>query len=170
MKIQPIPPVPSYWDLMALFRIMADPNAYAAKLAELEKIRTEINAGIERRESLSQIDVIKAEHAQLLSNAKATRDLATDEAKRTVAQAKADAAKRILAVEAKAAESEKRLSDRAKALERRAEELEAAATSAQELSQRAHKDLAHAKDQLREAQAMKAEFEAKAERLRGLVA
>ena len=169
-KVHPIPPVPSYYDLMALFRVVAEPELYAAKLAELEKLRTEINAGIERRESLSQIETIKAEHAQLLSNAKATRDLATAEAKKTLQRAKDDAAKRIAAADARAAEAEKLLAERSAALDRRAAELEMAAVSAAEQASRAQADLATAKDRLREAEAIRAEYESKAEKLRGLVA
>jgi len=170
MKIQPMPPVPSYYDLMALFRLMADPDAYAAKLAELEKLRTEINAGIERRESLSQLDTIKAEHAQLLANAKAARDMATAEAKKTIERARADAAKRLADVEAKAKAREAQLEARAAAQERRAAELEQAAAAAQALSERAQQDLSTARDRLREAEAIRDEYQTKAEKLRGLVA
>lgn len=170
MKIQPIPPVPSYWDLMALFRVMTDPEAYAAKLAELEKLRNEINAGIERRESLSQLDTIKAEHAQLLENAKAVRDTAAAESKKLLERARADAAKRIADVETKAKAREAQLEARAAAQDRRAAELEAAAASAQTLAAQAQKDLAVAKDRLREAETIRAEYESKAEKLRGLVA
>lgn len=170
MKIQPIPPVPSYWDLMALFRVMADPEAYAAKLAELEKIRTEINAGIERRESISQIETIKAEHAQLLQNAKAARDLATDDAKKTVARAKLEVSTRLADADSRVKNAERALAERTAAMDRRAAELEATAASAHELAQRAHVDLAYAKDRLREAEAIKAEYDEKLAKLKGLVA
>jgi hypothetical protein len=76
VKIQTIPPVPGYYEFMALLRFAADPDALAGKLAELERVRSEINALIQGREDLSKIDALKAETEQLLASAKAERNAA----------------------------------------------------------------------------------------------
>lgn len=170
MKIQVMPPVPGYYELMALFRMMADPIAYAEKLAELEKARNEINAGLQAREDLSKIDALKAEHAQLVSNAKATRDLASEEAKSVLSRAKTDTEKRTAEWASRRKAQEAKLAERDAELERREAAAAAATKAAEQLAARASADLATAKDQLRQALEMRAEYQAKAEQLRGLVA
>jgi hypothetical protein len=170
VKIQTIPTVPGYYEFMALLRFAADPDALAGKLAELERVRSEINALIQGREDLSKIDALKAETEQLLASAKAERNAAAVESKGLVARSKADADKRALEWKAQRELQAAKLVERERAVQAREAATAAAAQAAEELSARASAELAKAQERLAAAEAIRAEFTAKAEQLRGLVA
>lgn len=168
-KIQTIPPVPSYWDWMALFRVMADPDAYQQKLMQLEALRDEINAQIQVRESVSQLESIKAEETAALQAAKDELAKAKAEAAAITAAAKLEAEQLRREGAADRAAIEAQRAEVAGKLQRKQADLDAMAKSTQELADRSQLAFAEGQDAKRKADVLRAEYEKKLAALKGLV-
>lgn len=142
-------------DLLAL---IADPKAYASKLAELEKATAENKKYVELIGPASEIDKLRSDAALDRENAAATKATAAKAAKSLIDDAKEDAA----AIVAKAKEDAKELRDEAKIVNAEAKKLKATLVDALEDAKGA-KNSADASARIADAKAEAAD--AKAEEL-----
>lgn len=142
-------------DLLAL---IADPKAYASKLAELEKATAENKKYVELIGPASEIDKLRSDAASDRENAAATKATAAKAAKSLIDDAKEDAA----AIVAKAKEDAKELRDEAKIVNAEAKKLKATLVDALEDAKGAKLE---ADVKIAEAAATAAEANAKAEEL-----
>lgn len=150
--------VPGSNTLADLLALIADPKAYASKLAELEKATAENKKYVELIGPASEIDKLRSDAALDRENAAAATEFAKKFSKTLMDEAKEDAA----AIVAKAKEDAKELRDEAKVVNAEAKKLKAALADALE-DTKAAKFEADAK--VAEAAATAAEANAKAEEL-----
>jgi len=168
-KIQAPPPA-GYWDVMALLRVLAEPEEHAKRLEELESARAELVERAECEESYERQQALEADAKAKLADATRILDQARAEALkiRTEAEADGTATRESLRLSreewaASRAKDQDALSARAKALEDR-ERAAAAAT------EKAKNTLSRGEFLQGEAQKLIAEYNEKLSKLKGIVA
>lgn len=168
-KIQAPPPA-GYWDVMALLRVIAEPDEYAKRLEDLEAARAELVERAECEESYERQQALEADAKGKLAEATKILEGARVDATRVRLEAEADsiAVRESLRTSreewaAARAKEQDALGGRAKALEDR-ERAAAAAT------EKAKTTLSRGEFLQGEAQKLIAEYNEKLGKLKGIVA
>lgn len=168
MKVQ-IPSPAGYHDVMGLLSILANPEHYALKLAELEKLRREINERAECQESWARIQAMEAESKAARGEAARLLEDAKRSAGEIVTEAEQQAAQSVATAQAQQDEwVEARLRDEADFASRVAQ-CEERERLARLLREQAKADIASAYKASTEAAAVRAEYDSKVVALKGLV-
>lgn len=165
-----IQPVSSYFDVMSLLRVLAEPDVYKERLETLEKLRNEVNEQIGREETLARLQDLEAQQKQALAEAHATLEEARHEANRMRVEAAADATS-VREATRKSREDWKRETDRQKdELAAKLKNLEARELAASQALEKSKTELARAEYLMREATQLQAEYQKKVAALKGIVA
>lgn len=168
-KIQ-LPPPAAYWDVMALLRVLADPEIYGERLQELGKLRDEIVERSECEESYERQHALEADAKAKLGEATRLLDSARAEATKIRTEAEADA---VIGRESLRLSREEWAAARAAEqdeLASRGAELEERARIAREQVESAKTMLSRAEYLMREASQLQAEYTEKVTKLKGIVA
>jgi hypothetical protein len=168
-KVQ-IPPPAGYWDILALLRVLADPEEYTSRLLELEKIRAEVVERAECEESYERQQALEADARAKLADAAKALESARGDAARVRLEAEADS---IAVREQLRLAREEWAATRAKdqdALGARAKSLEERERAAAAATEKAKNTLSRGEFLQGEAQKLIAEYNEKVSKLKGIVA
>lgn len=169
MAKQPMQPVSSYFDVMSLLRVLAEPEVYLERLASLEKLRTEINEEIAREETLARLQDMTGQQKQALDVAKATLGEAQTEAARLRKEADADTKLQRENLRAGREQWKTECKRQQDELAAKYQSLEARELAARAALEKSKTDLARAEYLMREATQLADEYKGKVAALKGIV-
>jgi hypothetical protein len=167
-KVQ-IPPPAGYWDVIALLRVLAEPEVYQGKLEELEALRAEIEERSECEETWERVKALEADAKAKLAESVKALDAARLEATKIRTQAEADAVSSRESLKASREEWAKARAKEADDLAARGKAIDERERAAREATEKAKTALSRGEYLMREAMQLQTEYTAKVDKLKGIV-